>query len=264
MFNPNELIYERALTVEEYAYETGEITGRYTQVETSTLGLTGDGTTVTDATGSEIMTFYNAQSGTFEFTNSIHALDLLASQFGTNKEIASDETKIITPCVEILPISDSHTVTLKYVPVGVTGAEIKYVKVISDRNEFADTYEIGESATDGKFTLDAETKTITLPSTATGKIFVRYDRESSNAVRITKYGDNEPQLKSLLVQAKFHDKCNKNIVYIGYIIMPRAEIDPSNVSITLTPDGKHTASYKLTKDPCAENAMLIDVIIPND
>ena len=176
VFNPNELVLERIRSVEEYDPETKELTGRYTQVEDPSLQTSAEGTDVTDAMGTPIMTFYNAQTGTFGFTNSIFSLDLAASQFGTTKKVASGEDKIVAPVSETLTIGADHTVVLKYVPVGTTGAEVKYVKVINDDNTFGKTYEVSAVAGEGKFTLDAATKKITLPDDVTGRVFVNYGR----------------------------------------------------------------------------------------
>ena len=114
-FNPNELVLERIRSVEEYDLNTRELIGRYTQIETPSLTTTAEGTNVTDALGSPIMTFYHAQAGTFSFTNSLFSLDLAASQFGAEKENGSD---ITMPVSEILPIGANHTVTLSYTPSG--------------------------------------------------------------------------------------------------------------------------------------------------
>ena len=80
-FNPNELVLEKVRAVEEYDLETGELDGRYTQIEAPSLKTSADGTTVTDAMGAEITTFYNAQTGTFDFTNSLFSRDVAARQF---------------------------------------------------------------------------------------------------------------------------------------------------------------------------------------
>ena len=96
-FNPNELILERIRAVEEYDPATFELTGRYTQVEDPSLKTSADGTDVTDAMGTPIQTFYQAQKGTFDFTNSLFSLDLAASQFGTKKKVAEAGNKIIVP-----------------------------------------------------------------------------------------------------------------------------------------------------------------------
>ena len=264
-FNPNELVLEKIRAVEEYDPSTSALTGRYIQIESPSLKTSADGTTVTDAMGAEITTFYNAQTGTFDFSNSLFSLDLAASQFGSTKEVASATNKITKPVSETIAIGADHTVVLKYVPVGTTGAEVKYVKVINDNNTFGETYEVSATAGDGKFTLDATTKTITLPDTVTGRVFVRYDMESASAVKVSKKTDGVPEVKSLLIHAIFHDPCNTNLVYAGVISVPRAQIDPSSVELNLTPDGKHSASYKLQKNYCGgDDSKLFDIIVSEE
>ena len=191
-FNPNELIIERVRAVEEYDPETFELTGRYTQIEDPSLKFTADGTDVTDAMGAPITTFYNAQSGTFDFSNSIFSMDLLATQAGSSKVVASNTNKIIVPVSETIPIGSDHTVTLKYIPVGTTKAEIKYVKVINSNNTFGKTYTLSSTASEDNFTIDAASKKITLPDGVTGKVFVNYKRESEKAAMVTKKTDGVP------------------------------------------------------------------------
>ena len=259
MFNPNELVLEKIRAVEEYDLATSELTGRYTQIEEPSLG-----TTVTDAMGAEIATFYKAQTGTFSFSNSLFSLDLAASQFGSEKEVADADNKITIPVSEIINIAADGTATLKYIPVGAAGAEVKTVKVINENNTFGKTYEVSATPGEGKFTLDAASKTITLPEGAAGRAFVQYNRESDNAVKVTKTTDGIPTVKSLLIHALFHDPCNTNSVYAGVINVPRAQINPEAVEISLTPDGKHSAEYKLQKPYCDEHARLFDIIIASD
>lgn len=263
-FNPNELVLEKIRAVEEYDPATSELTGRYTQIESPSLKTSADGTTVTDAMGAEITTFYNAQTGTFSFTNSLFSLDLAASQFGSVKEIAGEDNKIIVPVSEVITIGADHTAVLKYVPVGTTGAEVKYAKVINENNTFGTTYEVGAVAGDGVFTLNAETKTLTFPDDVTGRVFVQYERETTTAVKVTKKTDGVPEVKTLLIHAIFHDPCNTNLVYAGVINVPRAQINPESVELNLTPDGKHSADYKLQKPYCDETARLFDIIVSED
>ena len=263
-FNPNELVLERIRAVEEYDVSTSELSGRYTQIESPTLETTADSQEVTDAMGSTIMTFYNAQKGTFSFDNSVFSLDLAASQFASEKTVADVDNKLTVPVSEVLTIAGDHTVALKYVPVGTRGAEIKYVKVINKNNTFGETYEVSSVAGDGKFTLDAENKKVTLPDDVTGRVFVSYYKESENAVKITKTTDGVPKVKELHIHAIFHDPCDPNLVYAGVIVCYRAQIDPSSVSLSLTADGKHSASYILSREYCAEESKLFDILVSED
>lgn len=263
-FNPNELILEKIRAVEEYDPATKELTGRYTQIEEPSLKTSAEGTQVTDAMGSEIVTFYNSQTGTFSFTNSLFSLDLAASQLGTKKITGTDKEKLTIPVSETPDINPDGTVDLKYVPAGPKGAEIKYVRVINDNNTFGAQYTVSATAGDKKFTIDAENQTITLPAGVTGRAFVQYERESENAVKITKTTDGVPEVKSLLIHAIFHDPCNPNLVYAGVISVPRAQINPEAVEISLSSEGKHAAEYKLQKSYCDSNARLFDIIVAVD
>ena len=263
-FNPNELILEKIRAVEEYDPATNELTGRYTQIEEPSLKTSADATEVTDAMGATIYTIYKAQKGTFDFTNSLFSLDLAASQYGTKKIVANDANKITVPVSEIITIGADHTAILKYTPIGVTGAEVKYVKVINSDNTFGETYEVSALAGDGKFTINATTKTITLPDDVTGRVFVNYEKESSEAVQVTKRTDGVPEVKTLLIHAIFHSVCDTNVVYAGIIRCPKAQIDPSSTEISLKSDGKHGASYILQKDYCSDDAKLFDIIVSKD
>ena len=101
-FNPNELIIERVRSVEEYNIETGELEGRYTQIEDPSLQTSSESSDVVDAMSNVIATFYKATTGTFGFSNSLFSLDLAASQFGTKKVVAGTDSKISTPIKIIL------------------------------------------------------------------------------------------------------------------------------------------------------------------
>lgn len=265
LFNPNELVLERIRAVEEYDPETMELMGRYTQIKDPSLSTKADELTVTDAMGARIATFYNAQEGTFSFTNALFSLDLAASQFGSLKEVGSNQNKILDPVTETVTIGEDHTATLKYVPAGTKGAEIKTVKIINANNTFGKTYTITSSSpTDDKFTLSASEKKLTFPEGTTGRVFVSYVTEKENIVKVSKRTDGVPAVRTLWIHAIFHEPCDTNVVYSGTIVCHRAQIDPTSVELGLTPDGGHAASYILQKPYCDEDAKLFDIIVSKD
>lgn len=264
MFNPNELILEKIRAVEEYDPSTFELMGRYAQIESPSLKTSASATTVTDAIGAEIASFYQAQTGTFSFTNSLFSLDLAATQFGSKKEVADASNKILIPVSETIAIGSNNTAVLKYTPVGVSGAEVKYAKVINENNTFGKTYEVSATAGADSFTINATTKTLTFPEGTFGRVFVQYDRESTKAVKIVKGTDALPKVRSLIIHAIFHDPCDTNLVYSGIISVPRAQINPESIELNLTPDGKHSAEYKLQKPYCDESARLFEIIVTED
>lgn len=262
MLNLNEVLLEKIRNVEEYDPSTSELMGRYTQIENPSLKTSANGTDITDAVGTPIHTIYNAQTGTFDFTNSLHSIDLLATQYCTTKEIATDVKKIRVPVSEVLTINETtHTVTLKYTPVGALGSEVKFAKIINENNTFGETFTVSATAGEGKFVLDTVAKTLTFQNDVTGRVFVNYYKDSEEAVKVTKLTDTTPSTRELHINATFADICDTNKKYIGVIVIPRAQIDISSTELNLTPDGKHGASYQLKKPYCDETAKLFDIII---
>ena len=262
-FNPNEVVFEKIRYIETFDPTTKQLISRLTNVKEPTLNFTSEGTQVTDAQGAEIVTFYNAAQGTLSYTNAIHSFDLLAEQFSSDKNVASEDKKIVAPVSEILEIADSK-VTLKYVPVGTAGAEIKYVQLINDENEFGETLEVSATIAEGKFTINAEDRTLTFHSGTTGRVIVDYEAEMSEAISLTKTTDSMPPVRTLHVHCYFRNKCDNNIKYIGVISFPRAQIDISSVDVGLTPDGGHAVSYKLQKPYCDETGQHCSVFVYKD
>lgn len=262
-FNPNEIVFEKIRYIEEFDPTSRQLISRLTNVKEPNLNFTSEGTQVTDAQGAEIVTFYNAAQGTLSYTNAIHSFDLLAEQFSSEKVIASEEKKIIAPVSEVLEIV-GNKVTLKHVPAGTAGAEIKYVQLINDENEFGETLEVSAAIAEGKFTIDATNKTLTFNPGTDGRVIVDYDAEMAEAISLAKTTDSMPPVRTLHVHCYFRNKCDSNIKYIGVIVFPRAQIDISSVDVSLTPDGGHAVTYKLQKPYCDEAGKLCEVFVYKD
>ena len=229
-FNPNEVVFEKVRYVEEFDPSTMQLLSRQTNVKEPTLNFSSEGTAVTDAQGAEIVTFYNAATGTFGYTNAIHSFDLLSEQFCSEKKVADAANKIVAPVSEVLEIV-GNKVTLKYVPIG---------------------------------TIDAASKTLTFNAGTAGRVIVDYDAEMEEAISMSKTTDAMPPVRTLRLHCYFRNKCDANIKYIGVIQFPRAQIDISSVDVGLTPDGGHAVSYKLQKPYCDETARLCDVYVYKD
>lgn len=262
-FNPNEVVFEKIRYIEEFDPSTMQLLSRLTNVKDPSLNFTSDGTQVTDATGAEIVTFFNSAQGTLSYTNAIHSFDLLAEQFSSEKIVASSTNKIQVPVSEVLEIV-GNKVTLKYVPVGTKGAEIKYVQLVNDENEFGETLEVSASVAEGKFTVEATTKTLTFNAGTSGRVIVDYEAEMSEAVSLAKTTDSMPPIRTLHVHCYFRNKCDSNIKYIGVLRFARAQVDVSSVDVSLTPDGGHGVTYKLQKPYCDETGKLCEVFVYKD
>lgn len=262
-FNPNEVVFEKIRYVEEFDPSTMQLVSRLTNIKEPNLTFTSEGTQVTDASNAEIITFYNAAQGELTYTNAIHSFDLLAEQFSSEKKVATTEKKITAPVSEVLEIVGAK-VTLKYVPVGTKGAEIKYVQLVNEENEFGETLEVSSELAEGKFTIEASSKTLTFMEGVKGRVIVDYNAEMEEAISIAKTTDSMPPVRTLHIHCYFRNKCDGNIKYIGVIRCPRAQIDISSVEVGLTPDGGHGVKYKLQKPYCDETGKLCEVFVYKD
>lgn len=244
MFNKNELILDKVRSLTTHDLATGQLLFRLTSLEDPTLQCTAEGEEVTDAIGAVITTLYRAKKATFSATNSLISLDLAAAQYGTKKEISSDNSKIIDQTYEILTVGEDSKITLAHTPIG----DIKYIYSLVN-NEVGTAYTAGTEASETEF-LQNGTE-ITVPTGVTGKIYVEYEYEAENAVRIVNRASQFPEACSLTVYAYFKDKCNENLVYSGKVICPKAKLNPEQVELALTSTGKHAFEFVAMKDYCS-------------
>ena len=266
-FNKNELIIDKVRSLTCHDLETKKMILRLTSLEDSSLNTSAEGEEITDAIGALITTLYRAKKAEFSATNSLMSLDLAAAQYGTEKEIASAEGKIIDYAYEILKVEtegEGESATVK--PIKLAHApvkdSIKWIYKI-ENNEVGDAIAVGAAATATE-AMVAEDGTITLPTGVTsGKVYVEYTYESENALRIVNKASNFPEACSVVIYAYFRDVCNENKVYSGKIICPKAKLNPESVELALTSTGKHPFSFVINRDYCAEEGedVLFEIVV---
>lgn len=251
--NVNELILDKVRSLIFTDLEDGSVIGRLTKLEDPSLQTAAEAEEITDAQGALITKLFRAKTGRFEATNSLFSMDLLAQQYGTDKEVASESAKINVPCEETLEIKDGK-VTLSHAPVG----DIKYIYKL-ENNALATKYTLGTAASANEFAVEGTT--ITTPTDVTGKIWVEYEYEATDAVKVVNDADKFPTSVGVKVFALFRDPCNDNIKYAGSIIAKKGKIDPSSIDTALTATGKHSFAIDFMKDYCSDDENLFNVVI---
>ena len=255
-FNKNELILDKVRSLVANDLETKEMLFRLTSLEDPNLSCTAEGEEVVDAIGALITTLYRAKKASFSATNSLISLDLAAAQYGTKKEIAAEGSAIIDYTYEILTIEEGK-VKLAKTPIVDS---IKYVYTM-ENGEIATAYEVGADG-DTEIVV-GDNGEITFPESITGQVYVEYQFENTNALRIVNNASDFPEACSVVIYAYFRDKCNENKVYSGKIICPKAKLNPEQVELALTSTGKHGFEFTMMKDYCAEegNDELFTIIV---
>lgn len=220
---------------------------RLTSLEDPNLTCTAEGEEVTDAVGAVITTLYRSKKATFSATNSLISLDLAAAQYGSKKEVADTDAKILDYTYDILTIADGSA-KLKHKPANKD--DVKFIYSV-ENGEVGKSFKAAAQASATEFVIDAE-GVITVPTDLTGKIYVEYQFETENAVRIVNKASEFPEACSVVIYAYFRDKCNENIVYSGKVICPKAKLNPESVELALTSTGKHAFELTMMKDYCTE------------
>lgn len=254
MINPNELILDRVRYLTAHDLETKEKLFMLTQLEDPSLNCTAEGEDVTDAVGALITTMYRSKQAEFTATNSLLSLDLAAAQYGSEKEVAGTDNKMVDWTYEFKDI-ENGTVNLDKEPVA---GSVNFIYAV-ENGAAAASYKVGAQVSETEFTIEG--KVITVPTGMTGKIFVEYQYETESAVRIVNSASQFPEACEVVIYAIFRDVCNENKVYAGKIICPKAKLDPSSVELALTSTGKHPFTFKMFKDYCSVNEELFTIIV---
>ena len=268
-FNKNEVVLEKIKQASLYDLETGILLNRLTSIEDPSLNTTAEKEEVVDAQGNTITDIYRAKKATFGGSNSLFSLDLVASQFGATKEVASADNKIINYMAETKAIVDGKA-TLSKPPVVEGKDAVKYIYII-ESGEIGDYIAVDatakEASIDEKGNVVPETAVVGNDGTITfidarksGKVYVEYAYESEEAVRVVNKADEYPTAGKLVILALFRDKCTDKSI-LGSIICPKAKLNPESVDLSLTPTGKHPFEYTMMKDFCSDEEELFEIVL---
>lgn len=257
-FNVNELILDKVRSLIFTDYANGNIVGRLTQLEDSSLQMGAEGEEVVDAVGSLITTIYRAKTATYSASNSLFSVDLLALQAGADKEVATSASKITVPCEEILTVADGK-ITLTNTPVD----EIQTIYLLENGQLGVGYTKGAAAASETEFSITD--KEITVPTGITnGRFYVQYSYETDSAVKVTNNTENFPKMVGCKIFALFRDQCDENKKYAGVIIAEKAKIDPTSIDLSLTSTGKHPFTINFMRDYCTDNSDLFSIIIPGE
>jgi hypothetical protein len=263
--NLNELILDRVRSLTAHDIGSKELLFRLTSLEDPSLSTSAEGEEVVDAIGSLITTLYRAKKATFSASNSLISLDLAAAQYGAKKEITGVTEgfdKVVDYTYEILDIKDGKvTLTNEPIKVMVEGEEVSSVRFIYavEGGQTSTKYVYGDAASATEFTING--KEITVPTNLTGKVYVEYQFENTNALRIANKAASFPEACEVVIYAVFRDKCNENVKYAGKIVCPRAKLNPEQVELALTSTGKHAFEFTMMKNYCEDDGDLFTIIV---
>lgn len=258
-FDINNFVIDHVIRGVMVSTSDGTLMYSINQIEEPSLSCTADERTAVDALGTPIMTFQNGKQAEFSATNSLFDLNLLATQMGTTKEVASAGAKIVTP-VFFTGTVKSSAFTLTKEPI----ADITEIQILKGDGNTGQKYTVTPSdPQENQFSYDSESKKFTFNASVPDgtQFFVLYETESESAVQVSNSAVNYPKAGKFIMEVLGCDVCDPSTLVYAYVIFPNAKLD-SNVDITLTTDGKHPFSMKAQQAYCDNQKVLFNIVIP--
>lgn len=229
------------------------------QITNPSLSVSSESTDAVDALGTPICTFNRAKNAEFSAENAIYDMNLMATQSGTTKQVASDKEKVVAPVFETIDIKGEATYTLKHAPIG----EIKNIYALNGDGTLGTVYTKSTSATAETFMISGSTLTPPTGLNNGDQLFVIYEYEASKAVSVTNSAVNFPTGCRLVLEVLGCDVCDSTKLVFAYILFPNFKLSP-DFDWNIQTDGTHPFSGKAMQDYCDKEKKLFQIIIPGD
>ena len=173
------------------------------------------------ALGTPIATFYRAKSAEFSAENAIFDMNLMATQLGTTKKVASAGSKITAPAMESFTYG-SGTYNLKHIPK-VAPNEIY---VLNGDSTFGKKYIKGTSASATEFALTGQSMALPTGLHADDELFVMYDYETESAVEVVNSATEFPVGCKFVMEVLGCDVCDQTTLVHAYVIFNNFKRSP--------------------------------------
>ena len=270
-FDLNNFVIDRIVRGVALSQKDDSVLFSINQIQNASLNCASESTDAVDAMGTPIATFYRAKSAEFSAENALFDMNLMATQLGTEKKVASAASKITVPAMESFTVVEGGKYDLKHAPKSAP-AEIyalnndstfgtKYVKATA-------ASETAFSVADKTITVQVEVKdadgVVTTPGIPVGtEMFVMYEYETENAVEVVNSAKNFPVGCKFVMEVLGCDVCDQTNLVYAYVIFNNAKLSP-DFDWSIATDGTHPFSMKAQQDYCDKEKRLFSIIIPGD
>ena len=242
-FDMNNFVIDRVVRGVALSQTDDSVMFALNQITNPSLSCSSESTDAVDALGVPIATFYRAKNAEFSAENAIYDMNLMATQSGTAKQVASDEKKIITPAFETIDIDGSATYTLKHAPKD----EIKNIYALNGDGTLGTVFTKSTSASTSSFAISGSALTPPTGLKNGDQLFVIYEYEAAQAVSVTNSAVNFPTGCKIVLEVLGCDVCDSTKLVFAYIIFPNFKLSP-DFDWNIQTDGTHPFSGKAMQE----------------
>lgn len=190
----------------------GDVLFSINQITNPSLSCTSESTDAVDALNVPIATFYRAKTAEFSAENALFDMNLLATQAGTTKKIASSTAKIETPCFQTIDVTTETSYTLSHTPKATPK-----VYVLNGDGTLGDKVEIATTASGKSIALAGQTVTVVIGDAGYSEgnqLFFMYDydadgTEGNGAVEVANTATNFPVGCKFIMEILGADVCDQ-------------------------------------------------------
>lgn len=262
--NLNNVVIDRVLRG-IYSTNKDGIIFSLNQVQNLSLNCTSESQEVVDAMGVSIMEFMRSKAIEASAENAIFDLGLMASQYGTEKVVASSTNKLIVPTMESFeakanPDKTLEAYTLKHTPVTAPTA----IYALNGDSTLGTKYTSAVTGSADKFVYSNGTIMLPTSVTAGTELFVMYDYESESAVEVINSANKFPTMGKMTFECLVYDVCDPETKIFAYIILPRFQLK-SDFDWSVGGDSQtHPFSGKAHVNYCDKNKEMVRIVIVDE
>lgn len=237
-FDINNFVIDRVIRGVALSQKDDSVLFSINQMQNVSLNCASESTDAVDALGTPIATFYRAKSAEFSAENAIFDMNLMATQLGTTKKVASASAKITAPAMESFTYG-TGSYELKHTPKTVPNE----IYVLNGDSTFGKKFVKGTNASATEFSISD--KTVKLPTglNANDELFVMYDYETESAVEVVNSATEFPVGCKFVMEILGADVCDQTTLIHAYLIFPNFKLSP-DFDWSVATDGAHPFSGK--------------------
>ena len=180
-------------------------------------------------------------------------MNLMATQLGTAKNVASAGAKVVVPAMESFTVAEGGKYVLKHKPI----AAPTEIYAINGDSTFGVKYKKATNAGADVFAYTDADYTLTLPTgLAVGTdMFVMYEYETENAVEVVNSATNFPVGCKFIMEVLGCDVCDQTSLIYAYVVFPNFKLSP-DFDWSVATDGAHPFSGRAQQDYCDKEKRL--------
>ena len=256
----DKLILKSIERVHAYSREDSSLLFLMDQIKNGTIANSNDTVYAEGKQGVRLGAFDRNKAANFTASNGYVIASALATQLGSEVEVAGNDNKFIVHEVEYVKTTQESatTVTLKNTPV--TGS-VKFIYEAQGDLTQGTKYGVATQASETAFAISGSTITLPTKTWSVGDTFiVCYEREVTVGKQIINSGDKYSGDVYLVIDMLAEDPCS-GVSYLVQLIMPKAKVS-GNFSIDIgdTP-AEHPIEAESMLDVCSTEKELYRIVI---